>query len=321
MKDRVFKIIDIDAEVIVEVVSRKEVLSWLDEYIENLKYDWFDGSDNCFHILYKDGSYDYVNEEYDGHKVKRQHIASIVYDNACSSMVYGNFEINEYGVVTVAFEEKIASENILEVEEITETEVEAVEEKEESSMKLELVKQIADEKRTCALYTIGDYEVDVIYGDVAKRISISKDYREEFLPEIYFDNGEFQIQTTSYGSLNPSDIKKVIEGYEEALKIVEVLTAELLIEKEVEEVETEIEEVEVMKEYPFDELGYFNESECQAIKEELDGKTYMNFDIVWSNCCGNCTLIIRTDYEGEPQEIKNLFLNVALSTIFNLKRK
>ena len=113
-KDRRFLIKDINCEVLVEVMSRKEVLEWMDEYLENLPYEWFDGSNDCFHILYKDSSCDCINEEYDGHKIKRQNIASIVYDNACTSIVYGNFEINEYGVVTTSFEEKIAKENIVE---------------------------------------------------------------------------------------------------------------------------------------------------------------------------------------------------------------
>ena len=115
-KDRRFLIQDIDCEILVEVTTRKEILSWLDEHIENFDYDWFDRSNESFSILYKDGSYDTVNEDYDGHKVRRQNIASIVYDNPETSMVYGNFEINEYGVVTPAFEEKIAVTNIIELQ-------------------------------------------------------------------------------------------------------------------------------------------------------------------------------------------------------------
>lgn len=76
-----------------------------------------------------------------------------------------------------------------------------------------------------------------------------------------------------------------------------------------------------MKQYVFKELGYFLESECQAIKDALQGKTYMNFDISWSNQAGNCTLIVSTDYEDEPQEIKNFFLNCALSEIYRQNRK
>lgn len=49
-----------------------------------------------------------------------------------------------------------------------------------------------------------------------------------------------------------------------------------------------------MKEYTFEELGYFTERECQAIKDSLQGHSYTNFDIVWSNQAGNCILILRT---------------------------
>ena len=75
-----------------------------------------------------------------------------------------------------------------------------------------------------------------------------------------------------------------------------------------------------MKEYTFEELGYFSERECEAIKEQLQGRTYMNFDIAWSNCAGNCTLIVRTNYEDTEKEIKNFFLHCALGMIFQLKR-
>lgn len=73
IKERVFKIEDIDCECIVEVVSKqKDILDLIDEYIENLQYDWFDGSDDSFHIIYKDGTETFVDENYDGHKMKRK---------------------------------------------------------------------------------------------------------------------------------------------------------------------------------------------------------------------------------------------------------
>lgn len=74
------------------------------------------------------------------------------------------------------------------------------------------------------------------------------------------------------------------------------------------------------KEYIFDELGYFAERECQALKDCLQGFSYMDFDIKWSNFAGNCTLIVATDYEAEEKEIKNFFLYCALSMIFQIKR-
>ena len=75
-----------------------------------------------------------------------------------------------------------------------------------------------------------------------------------------------------------------------------------------------------MKEYNFAELGYFSERECSAIKDFLQGGTYMNFDITWCNSAGNCILIMKTDYDGDPQEVKNFFLHYALGKIFELKR-
>ena len=75
------------------------------------------------------------------------------------------------------------------------------------------------------------------------------------------------------------------------------------------------------KEYIFTELGYFTDSECEAIKEALQGKSYMNFDISWSSFAGNCTLIMKTDYEDEPQEIKNFFLSFAFRELANIQNQ
>jgi hypothetical protein len=70
-----------------------------------------------------------------------------------------------------------------------------------------------------------------------------------------------------------------------------------------------------MREYVFNELGYFTESACQRIKAAMEGATFMNFKINWSNCAGNCTLVIATDYEETEKEIKNFFLACALQHI------
>lgn len=57
--------------------------------------------------------------------------------------------------------------------------------------------------------------------------------RENYMPEIHYRDDFFgktepriEIQTTSYGSLNPEEIKKVIAGYQEALEAAEILTKE-----------------------------------------------------------------------------------------------
>ena len=99
----------------VEYISRKEALSYIDEYIENIEFG-NDMSDYSFSILYKNGNIDnVVGNDYDGHKIARINIVSIVIDNPCTSMVYGNYNINEYGVVNPAHEMFIDS-NITEIE-------------------------------------------------------------------------------------------------------------------------------------------------------------------------------------------------------------
>lgn len=96
-------IADVDCTIEVEIMSKaKDVLDWMDEYIENLQYDWFDSSDDSFEILYKDGTIEYVDSEYDGHKIKRQNIKSIVYNNPEDYIVYGEYEMNEFGVAHTA---------------------------------------------------------------------------------------------------------------------------------------------------------------------------------------------------------------------------
>jgi len=70
-----------------------------------------------------------------------------------------------------------------------------------------------------------------------------------------------------------------------------------------------------MKEYSFPELGYFTASSIEGIKKAMHGKTYMNFDIKASNYAGNYTLIVRTDYDASEEEIKGMFLGVALEQL------
>lgn len=59
---------------------------------------------------------------------------------------------------------------------------------------------------------------------------IDEDIRNSFIPTITTngwttgdDKFEFKIQTTSYGSLEPQEIQKVIAGYQEAVEAVECL--------------------------------------------------------------------------------------------------
>ena len=89
--------IKIDIEI---MTTAKDVLGWMEQYLDNFQYDWFDTTDESFFIVYKDGSTDSIDSFYDGHKIRKQNIKSIVYNNPEDYIVYGDYEINEYGVVT-----------------------------------------------------------------------------------------------------------------------------------------------------------------------------------------------------------------------------
>lgn len=114
-KVKTYLIKDLDCELVVEETTRKEILSYIDEYVENLELG-NDMSDYAFHILYSDGSsISIVDNDYiDTYKVKRQNIISAVFDNPCTSMVFGPYAINAYGVVTPSVNMEI-DENIEEV--------------------------------------------------------------------------------------------------------------------------------------------------------------------------------------------------------------
>ena len=108
MKKKEYPIKDFDmCAVVWESRTQKEILEVLDELLENEKL-WLEGNSNlsnpfedeASHILYKDGS---TYDKLDGIKegvYKKKNIKAIVYDNPCDTWVYGEYEVNECGVVT-----------------------------------------------------------------------------------------------------------------------------------------------------------------------------------------------------------------------------
>ena len=107
MKKKEYYIKDVDVYITVwESRTQKEILEVLDELLENEK-EWLAGAnldnpfeDEAFHILYNDGTtYDKLDGIEDG-VYKKKNIRAIVYDNPCDTWVYGDYEVNEYGVVT-----------------------------------------------------------------------------------------------------------------------------------------------------------------------------------------------------------------------------
>ena len=80
-----------------------------------------------------------------------------------------------------------------------------------------------------------------------------------------------------------------------------------------------------MKEYIFSELGYLSVQDCKAIATALNGKSFMNFKISYSNYAGNCTLIVVVDENTAETyteaEIKSMFLHIAFTTLAELISK
>ena len=70
-----------------------------------------------------------------------------------------------------------------------------------------------------------------------------------------------------------------------------------------------------MNEYAFTELGYFTEKQIEKIKQMMEGKSYMSWHITCSNCAGNCTLVVQTHDDAEPEEIRNFFLHCVLGSL------
>ena len=69
------------------------------------------------------------------------------------------------------------------------------------------------------------------------------------------------------------------------------------------------------KEIYFDELGYMPATMCEKIKKVMDGRTYMNFEVIYSNYAVNCTLGCKTSYEASESEIRNFFLACLIGSM------
>lgn len=97
-------------------------------------------------------------------------------------------------------------------------------------MELKLVETFEVDGRKVARYEIGNYKVKALTYSWGRRVEVSSLSRERYLPDIYCrtdDEGEtvvFEVQTTSYGALPVDEVKKVVEGLNEAIAVVEILT-------------------------------------------------------------------------------------------------
>ena len=104
MTKREYRIDELDISVDVwETKRQKDLLDVLDELLENddLHPENNVFEDTAFFIKYKDGTY-YSNVDGDTEGVyKKRNIVGIHYSNPMDSQVYGAYEVNEWGCVTL----------------------------------------------------------------------------------------------------------------------------------------------------------------------------------------------------------------------------
>lgn len=97
MKEEIVYASDLDADVVVERCTKKEIMEIIDWYIGD-KNDGFDLSDNALSVLYKDGT-QYIDIEGDNpEKFRKSGIVAAIADNGSTYQVWGEVEIGENGV-------------------------------------------------------------------------------------------------------------------------------------------------------------------------------------------------------------------------------
>lgn len=102
-----YHIEDVDCDIEVVETTRINVLDYIDQIIDNIKWNNEGGCADCSDmygvILYKDGTYDFINnDDYDGkRKVRRIGIEAAMYEDGYGTYVFGNYEVNDCGVVTI----------------------------------------------------------------------------------------------------------------------------------------------------------------------------------------------------------------------------
>ncbi len=105
-------------------------------------------------------------------------------------------------------------------------------------LEMKLLRTREDEEAVRKEYEIGCYLAYVSTYKNSELLIISlveKEDASKYAPQIYFENrrfgkkvNEFTIQTTSYGALGVQEIKEMMNAYNTALEVVEVLKKNLL---------------------------------------------------------------------------------------------
>lgn len=87
--------------IVYETNRQKDITDILDEMIENAEeYGWgYTFADDSFYIEYADGTTYEAGEMTDEGNYKKRNIIKMIYTNANDTVVYGDYKVNEYGIV------------------------------------------------------------------------------------------------------------------------------------------------------------------------------------------------------------------------------
>lgn len=62
--------------------------------------------------------------------------------------------------------------------------------------------------------------------------------------------------------------------------------------------------------------GYFTKGQCEQIIKKMQGKSFFDFKISYSNNAGDCTLIVRSNTPGyTSQELKDMFIYCCIGEL------
>lgn len=106
----IFKIKDLDLVACIYHDTKKNIIQNLKWFIDDLKdidrkldrnypVDLTSLNDISYDILYKDGREESICGDYDYHKIDYNAICCIIENNPNECLVYGNYTINEHGII------------------------------------------------------------------------------------------------------------------------------------------------------------------------------------------------------------------------------
>ena len=62
--------------------------------------------------------------------------------------------------------------------------------------------------------------------------------------------------------------------------------------------------------------GYFTKNQCEQIIKKMQGKSFFDFKISYSNNAGDCTLIVKSNMTGyTSQELKDMFIYCCIGEL------